>query len=263
MHHRRVRTSLHGPSPLRVLAISFSALAIDFLLPPSSLAALALLALLPWGRRARRWGRLLAVALLVPLVLMSLPIVAMPLLASLHAPEDPPGEPPQAIVILSADVEWTGTPGETDLGALTLERERAGAALHRRTGLPILVTGGIVTAPPPVAVMMARSMAEDFAAPVRWVEARSATTWENAQFSAPMLRAAGIGRVYLVTHDWHMRRALLSFRRAGIEAVPAVVRLDPWPKWSWQELMPRVSAWVRSYRAVHEWVGLLAYRMRA
>lgn len=238
--------------------LSITALAADLLLPPASLAGLALLALLVFRRR----GRLLAVLLLAPLVLLSLPIVAMPLLAGLGPGAEPEGALPQAIVILSADVEWTGVPGQTDLGVLTLERERAGAALHRRTGLPILVTGGLVTAPPPVAAMMARSMSEDFNAPVTWVELRSSTTWENAQFSVPILRGAGIGRVYLVTHAWHMRRALLSFRRAGIEAVPAPVRLDPWPRRSLQELVPRVSAWSRSYRAIHEWVGLVAYGMR-
>ena len=228
------------------------------LLPPASLAAIALVALL----FSRRRGRALAGLLLVPLVLLSMPIVSMPLLASLDPPPEPEGAPPQAIVILSADVERTGIPGGTDLGALTLERERAGAVLHRRTGLPVLVTGGLVTAPPPVGLLMARSMPEDFGVPVRWVEARSLTTWENARFSVPMLKADGITRVYVVTHAWHMRRSLLAFRRAGIEAVPAVVRPDPWPRLVASELIPRTSSWSRAYLGIHEWVGLLQYTWR-
>jgi uncharacterized SAM-binding protein YcdF (DUF218 family) len=237
-------------------------LAIDPFLPPSSLAVCALLALLLF----RRWGRPLAILVLVPLVLLSVPIVAQVLIVSLDVPAGPvppDGPAPGAIVILSADVERAAAPMDADVGPLTLERERAGAALARRTGLPVLVTGGLVTAPPPVGQMMAASMAADFGVPVRWTEDRSATTWENASFSAPMLRQAGIGRVYLVTHAWHMRRALLAFRRAGIDAVPAPVRMDPGPRWTLGELVPRTSAWERSFFALHEWLGLLFYMVRS
>lgn len=227
---------------------------IDQLLPPSSLAAFALLALLLFRRR----GRAVAAILLLPLVLLSVPAVSQALLRSLDVPvtvDDGPA--PGAIVVLSGDVERSLE--GADIGPLTLERERAAAALARRTGLPLLVSGGVVTAPPPVAEMMATSLPADFGIPVRWVESKSLTTWDNARFSVPMLRAAGIERVYLVTHAWHMRRSLLAFRRAGMDGVPAPVRLDPAPRW---DLVPRASAWERSYYALHEWLGLLYYSVR-
>ncbi len=236
---------------------------IDPLLPPAGLALLALL-LLAWPRHGRVWAALV----LAPLVLLSMPMVASSLLASLDVDDDRTAlvgaadTLPQAIVILSADIERTRAPGPTDLGALTLERERAGAVLARRTGLPVLVTGGLVGPPPPVADLMAISMPADFNIPVRWVESKSETTWENARFSVPMLKAAGIQRVYLVTHAWHMRRSLLAFRRAGMDAVAAPVRRDPWPQWSAGELAPRVSAWTHSFFALHEWVGLAYYQWR-
>lgn len=242
-----------------------SIFAVDPWLPLSSLALLAFVALLFW----RRHGRLAALMLMAPLVVLSMPIVSLSLLASLDPPPDPAARAPAtagapaAIVILSADVDRTATGGVTSIGALTLERERAGAALHRATGLPILVTGGLVTAPPPVAALMAASMQADFNAPVRWAEIRSATTWENATLSVPILRADGIDRVYLVTHAWHMRRSLLAFRRAGMPATPAPVRSDPWPRWQLDEFMPRTSSWERSYYALHEWFGLLYYEWRS
>jgi uncharacterized SAM-binding protein YcdF (DUF218 family) len=36
-----------------------------------------------------------------------------------------------------------------------------------------------------------------------------------------MLREAGVKRVLLVTHAWHMRRALGEFAAAGLDAIPA------------------------------------------
>ena len=234
----------------------FSALA----LPPASLALAALLALLLLRGRA---GRVLALLALAALVLLSLPVVSMALLASLDVPPAAPAEPPQAIVVLGGDVDRLADPPGATLGSLSLERVRAGAALHRQTGLPVLVTGGIVDdLPLTVGTLMAESMTTDFNVPVRWTEAASPTTWENAEYSASMLNAAGISRVYLVTHGWHMRRSLLAFRRVGIEAVPAPVRPDPWPKLRASEFLPRPSAWLGSFFAVHEWVGLAYYAAR-
>lgn len=231
------------------------------LLPPASLAIVATLALMlvrgPLGRR-------FALLCLVGLLLLSLPIVSMPLLASLDVPPaSPDGPPPQAIVVLGGDVDRVPDPPGAVLGSLSLERVRAGAALQRRSGLPVLVSGGIVDdLPVTVGLLMAESMTGDFGVPVRWTEATSPTTWENAEYSAAMLRADRISRVYVVTHAWHMRRALLAFRRVGIGAVPAPVRTDPWPRLRPGEFLPRTSAWVNSFYAMHEWVGLAYYSAR-
>ena len=234
----------------------FSALA----LPPASLALAALLALLLLRGRA---GRILALLALAALVLLSLPVVSMALLASLDVPPAASAEPPQAIVVLGGDVDRLADPPGATLGSLSLERVRAGAALHRQTGLPVLVTGGIVDdLPLTVGALMAESMTTDFNVPVRWTEAASPTTWENAEYSASMLSAAGVSRVFLVTHAWHMRRSLLAFRRVGIDAVPAPVRPDSWPQFRASEFLPRPSAWIDSFFAVHEWVGLAYYAAR-
>ena len=46
------------------------------------------------------------------------------------------------------------------------------------------------------------------------VECRSRTTWENARFTEPLLKAAGAKRVIIVTSWYHSRRALNTFRTA-------------------------------------------------
>lgn len=235
------------------------------LVPPVNLACFGLLLA---GRN--RWLKRLGMAALVLLVGLGMPQVAERLLASLevglaHAAAASVVRP-QAIVILGADVSvGYGPNGRLTAapGPLTLERLRAGAALARSSGLPVLVSGGIVDdQAPPVATLMARSLRADFGMVPRWVEDTSPDTWGNAQRSAAMLRPAGIGAVLLVTHAWHMRRSQLALRRAGMPSTAAPPMWDRKPKPRWTSLVPAISGWVRSYDALHEWVGWLWYELR-
>ena len=109
---------------------------------------------------------------------------------------------------------------------------------------------------------MARVLQRDFGVSARWVEGRSLDTWENAGMSAAMLRQDGIATVRVVTHGWHMRRALQSFAHAGMTATPAPNSLTS-PKFdSLTMLLPTAGAWQRSTWALHEWIGLLVYGFR-
>jgi uncharacterized SAM-binding protein YcdF (DUF218 family) len=236
------------------------------LLPPANLPLLAVAGLI-----ARRWyrrvGELLTTVCCVLLLVLSMPFFGGTLLVALeqHLPSDAaPDSKPGAIVILTADIDRYGgdDPGFGP-GRLSLERERAGGALFRRLQLPVLVTGGVLRlGNPPIAAVMAQSLHDDFQIPVRWVEPRSRDTWENAEYSAQMLRTNDIGSVYLVTHAWHMRRALLAFHRFGINVIPAPVQLDRYPGLSLFDLLPQVYGWQITYYAVHEWLGFADYALR-
>ena len=236
------------------------------LLPPVNLLLLAL-AGMALARRRPRLGRRLTLAALLALLALALPIVPGLLLTALERGIGPPVPPPaaQAVVILGADAASDGPePWQTQVGALTLERLRGGAELARARGLPILVTGGVVSAAgPAVATLMARSLAADFGLPARWVETESGTTWENATLTAKMLRREGIGTVLLVTHAWHMRRALIAFRAAGLVAVPAGLLAEHAPRLGWGGFVPSMAAWHRGYYALHEWIGCAWYALRA
>jgi len=224
------------------------------------------------GRRSarRRAGLWLACLSFVGLVVLSLPVTAWLLLTGLErgveqAPPD--AAPPRAIVILSADdlrAVPGGIVGPPDLGPLTLQRVRAGALLHRRTGLPILVSGGVVRADtPPIAIAMARVLAEEFGTLARWVEDSSTTTWENASYSAAMLGDDGIGAVFVVTHAWHMRRSLFAFGRTDLVATAAPTHFTGPAHPDAAAFVPNAHAWSDSRHALHEWIGLAWYALRA
>jgi uncharacterized SAM-binding protein YcdF (DUF218 family) len=239
-----------------------------FLVPPLGFVTIATLGLLlSLSRRFHRPGLIVVWIGIAALYAIATPVVSDTLLVALEGglPLTPPvNSPPQAIVVLGAEVIRTkDSPKGVEVGRLTLERLRAAAALHRRTGLPILVTGGS-TQPdtPPVGEMMAQSLREDFQVPVRWVEDRSRDTWENAALSAAILRAEQINSVYVVTHAWHERRAVISFRPTGLIVTAAPTALDQPLSPIFSDFMPRVSAWEYGYYALHEWIGCAWYAFR-
>jgi uncharacterized SAM-binding protein YcdF (DUF218 family) len=234
-------------------------------LPPICFLYLAVAGLLV-PRRHRRFGRALIWIGVVGLAVLSLPVVSDSLIIALETnlPVTPPPDAmPQAIVILGGDLVRVAEPPFAQSGRLTLDRLRAGAALHRRTGLPILVSGGIVQQDrPAVATIMAGSLKEDFQVPVAWVEDTSADTWENATLSADILRKQGIRSVYLVTQGWHMRRALLAFRHTGLIVTAAPTSTDPPLDPIVSDFVPHAFSWEWSYYAVHEWIGCAWYAIR-
>ena len=215
--------------------------------------------------RRPRLGRAMIGVGLVCFLLLGLPPVADLLLYSLERDVPPAASDAsaRAIVVLGGDVARTGDPTRAHAGPMTLERLVAGAALHRRTGLPILVTGGIVhPSRASVGHIMAESLRDDFRTPAAWEEDVSRDTWENALYSAAILKQHDIGAVYVVTHAWHMRRSLLAFRRAGLTAIAAPTPPDALSGSDIGDYIPRISAWQRSYFALHEWIGCAVYALR-
>jgi len=234
-----------------------------FALPPVALLLICLGGgLLAWrGSRVAALGAALAATLLL---LLATPAVAGLLRWSLErelalAPTTNP--PPRAIIVLGAEVSH-GV-GGASVGPLTLERLRAGAALHRRTGLPLLVTGGVLSAgDPPLASLMARSLAEDFGTPPRWVEAAAADTRGNAALSAAILAAEGIGSAYVVSHAWHLPRALDAFARLDFATSAAPVSVSRTSIGAATDWLPRADHLADSAFALREWAGRVVYALR-
>ena len=103
-------------------------------------------------------------------------------------------------------------------------------------------------------------MTTDFRVPVRWVEDASRNTYENAQFSAAILRRANIRTSYLVTHGWHMPRARKAFEGTGLNVVPVPAGF---PRMGSgivpSDLIPGTRALAKSAYALHELIGGLWY----
>jgi uncharacterized SAM-binding protein YcdF (DUF218 family) len=217
------------------------------------------------GRRRPLAGRLVVGGALGLLLALSLPVVANRL--SMRVEAYPPLDPSLAIhaeviVVLGGGMRRPPPPAPAEPGADTLERLAGGAALARRTGLPLLVSGGTLDSSPPEADAMAESLRQQFGLEVRFVERRSRDTRENAIESARLLRSAGLRRVLLVTSAVHMRRALAEFEAVGLEVVPAPVAPASASGGNLGDWLPQPTALEISHAALYELGGQLVAGVR-
>ncbi len=230
------------------------------ILPPAGPLLVALLGLY-WARRRRRAGTAVAVAALALLIAGSLPLVGDGLLRSLET------LPPiradqlrsaQAIVVLGGGT-YRAAPeyGGDTANRNTLLRLRYAAVLQRRSGLPLLVSGGAPFGGLAEAEAMRTVLETEFAVPVRWVEAASADTAENAANSARLLRAAGVQRIALVSQAWHLPRAVALFERQGLTVMAAPTGFSTPSPSLLEDLLPSAVALEHSRTALHEWLGRL------
>lgn len=184
--------------------------------------------------------------------------------ASVYILKDSLKDPPAAIVVLGHG--RTPDAPEYDFqdtaSAIGLERLRYAAHLQRKTGLPVLVSGGSPGGESTAeADFMQKILAEEFRVNVRWVERESRTTQENARYSQAILGAAKVRHVYLVTHSWHMRRAARAFESAGIKVTPAPTGFHTLERnaRAYNSYLPSAAGMRLTALALHERLGFIWY----
>ena len=235
------------------------------LIPPGLLilvlaAGLAVLSSLP------KTGRMLLITATAGLYLLAMPLTGTSLLQYWETPPVDPGhlKNAQAIVVLGGG-KYPQAPeyGGDTVAAMSLVRLRYAAALHRQTGLPVLVSGGSPEgSPTDEAQTMRRTLEQEFAVPVRWSEGRSANTLENARLTRDLLDKEGIRRIALVTHAWHMPRARMVFEHAGFEVVAAPTAHATRHALVFTHFLPDASALLDSALFFREVIGTVWYRLR-
>ena len=232
-----------------------------------ALVLLLLLAFVAGWRKRRGLARSLVALALLLFLAMGCGLLPRWLLSRLEAPYalQPALQwaPNNAIVLLTGDaVHVPGGAVEPSLGAYGRITEAAmlyNDCRHAGAGCKLLVSGGDPT-------HMGTSLAASYGAVLRRLgvssedlilESRSKTTWQNAQFSRPLLSAIGVQRIWLVSSAFHLQRSLLYFAHFGISATPVrgdylKAEFSAWPSWL------NISL---GEVALHEYVGIARYHV--
>jgi uncharacterized SAM-binding protein YcdF (DUF218 family) len=234
------------------------------ILPPGLLILLALIGL-SLVRSKVRFGASIALGSMLALLALSLPVVSKLLIRSLEVPySDPTADHTAGAIVVLGGGSYMNAPeydGDT-VGHATLERLRYAAYLQRRTGKPILVTGGNPAGGKTTEGEQMKNALREFGTTAKWVESASDNTFENAKLSRKMLKKAGIQSVYLVTHAWHMPRARMAFERAGLHVIPAPMAYKTTPRLMVLDFVPAAGALGDSSTYFHEILGMVWYRLK-
>lgn len=240
------------------------------LLPSNILIAIGIAGVVfvctPW----RRLGQGLMVISLVLLAFAAfLPVGAVleHVLESRFPPWDPSRGPPDGIIILGGAINpaLSRAYGATQLNE-NGERITAIAKLARQyPNARIVYSGGdgSLFADAGREADYLYPLLDTFGVPRQRVllEDRSRDTYENATFTKQLVKPKPGERWLLVTSAWHMPRAVGCFRRIGfpVEAYPVDWHTRPRLQLSLSRKFGGGLAGLDT--AVHEWLGLLVYRI--
>ncbi|MBW4483489.1 MAG: YdcF family protein [Tildeniella torsiva UHER 1998/13D] len=206
--------------------------------PGIVLPVLAVKIVTPWIVRPRRWKRRMSLAGVLLVLLYGLGISPLGTHLggkglALLIPRDG-GQPADAIVVLGRGADFR--PSRVQVAADLWQQQRA----------PLIFASGRSDA------TEIGQMLEAAGVPAAAIDGEpcSATTNENALFTAALLQPQGIKRLILVTDPPHMARSLLTFRSLGFEVTP-----HPSP-------VPRsLGDRKRQFLVLREWAGLIGYGM--
>ncbi len=239
-----------------------------FLLPPG-IFALLLAAAAVYALWCRQYPAALVSAISGTLIwLLSAGITADILMGRLEAGIPIPSHPRADVIVLLGSGIHAQAPDFSGIGAPTaagVERLTAAARLYRRHGWPILVTGGRIASESVSSAVLCKRFLVDLGVPPEAVlmEEKSLNTYQNAIYSKQVCDREGLRRALLVTSGYHLPRAVYCFEKAGLPVIPFPCGLRTWPamRHAAAAWLPDATSLAATSAALHEWIGLLYYRL--
>jgi len=241
------------------------------LFEPLPLLLLTLAAALAWVCRQAGWPRrtTACVATLVLLLWAACtPIVAGWARSTLRVSRGPAPTSCDAVVVLGGGMRpATEAPDDIELADDSVIRcLTAIQVCQTLPKCPVFVSGGVVV---PIGYRTLGGEMEKFLRAFGLADAEivaestSRTTHENAVETAKLLKARGLRRITLVTHELHMRRAMACFRAQGLEVIPVSCREQGrGGPWTARVFLPASTALHQLTEVWHEWLGIAWYFMK-
>jgi len=156
--------------------------------------------------------------------------------------------------------------GKNEIGEVTLARLYGAYVLYQEIQCPVWLSGGSVpgySGEVPSAEIMEEVLIKMGVPPDDvFQESESRTTYENAIFTIEEIRQQGYREIILVTSALHMRRSVQSFENNEVTIIPAPVNyLFENTQPGLLNILPNRFSFDHNLRALHEWIGLLYYKI--
>lgn len=239
------------------------------------LGAAAGVILLNTGERLRRWGQRWLTALVITYAFLAMPPIASGLETTLQGKIGTQNLESQlreidAVVVLGGGGVSYGA-GDSQLSMMSESsalRLLEGYRLWKQMDPEwIVVSGGanpragLVT---PESETMSAALSGFGVPPERiLLESRSANTHDQAVNLQPLFDEHGIGSFILITSPTHIRRATLTFQKAGLDPIPAAALEHSQTKGAlFDSILPNLDALGASRTVMREFLAIVYYALR-
>jgi uncharacterized SAM-binding protein YcdF (DUF218 family) len=152
--------------------------------------------------------------------------------------------------------------GQGTLSGDSLVRVLTAYRLHASLRKPVIVSGGAVDGSKPEAEI-SRSVLQRLGVKQQFilVETKSKDTYENALFVREICQKKNWNKIVLVTSAFHMKRAVMLFRRSFSDIVPFPTDYKTLRRsYGFWSFLPDASNLADVALAVKEYVGIMYYR---
>jgi uncharacterized SAM-binding protein YcdF (DUF218 family) len=222
-----------------------------FLVPPGIFIVLLILSGL-WFLFARKELRAAVVMFIVSCLMWGVSIPPVSDFASEILESDyrvPTGESGDVIVLIG--------------GGALFDKFVSAARLQKRLKIPLIVSSGRVFENEPPQAPFYKGFLVEFGIPAHkiLVEDKSRDTLENAKYTKRICEELGYEKPILLAYRYQMKRAIVSFQKTGLDVIPypADIELTENRSYMWKDYLP--GSFERISTAIHEYLGLLFYRV--
>lgn len=248
---------------------TLSKLLTPLLLPPGLFLLLALAALFYFHRRRMRAGVSLLTLLVGLVYLLSIRPVADSLILPLEdAYPGPAGARPACGVIAvfgGGAVPSGPSPDDSaQPGASSALRAHSAFAIWRKAPAQIILSGGGARGEHWNSARAMGAFLKNLGVPGDFLtlEQESRNTFENAKFTASLLKKHNYSNPCLITSAYHMPRAVRSLALFDVSVIPFPSDFKAYrDDYGWRHALPTMQSLSISVLALHEYLGLLFYML--
>jgi len=164
------------------------------------------------------------------------------------------------IIDRAPDFSGFGAPTDSMLARIV-----TAVRVQKKLDVPIIVSGGKMYGNLSSEAQIAKRFLVDLGVAEGQIilEENARDTYENAKYAQEICLEKNYQKPILITSALHMSRALYSFKKAGLGVIayPAGFRSKNMQDVSWFSYLPRSGSLEDTSDALHEYLGILFYRL--